>query len=50
MDKEHLNIHDPHNQHVWADEDKAPSPVKFVALAIGGAIAAYVFVILIFSQ
>ena len=34
MDKEHLNIHDPHNQHTWAD-DQLPwwvAPLKAVGV------------------
>ena len=49
MDKEHLNIHDPHHQYVWAD-DPPPRGWRLVVLAIGGPIAAWAFAVLVLSQ
>ncbi len=49
MDKEHLNIHDPHHQYVWAD-DPPPRGWRLVVLAIGIPIAAWVFTLLVLSQ
>ena len=49
MDKEHLNIHDPPHQYVWAD-DPPPRGGRLVALAIGIPIAAWVFTLLVLSQ
>tara|TARA_R100001198_G_scaffold79729_1_gene52106 strand:- start:23 stop:172 length:150 start_codon:yes stop_codon:yes gene_type:complete len=49
MDKEHLNIHDPHNQYVWAD-DPPPRGWRLVVLAISVPIAAWVFTVLVLSQ
>lgn len=51
MDKEHLNIHDPHNQYTWAD-DRLPwwvTPLKVVkgagvvCIVLGVMIFIYVF-------
>ena len=50
MDKEHLNIHDPHHQYVWADDDPPPRGWRLVVLAIGIPIAAWVFAVLVLSQ
>ena len=49
MDKEHLNIHDPHNQYVWAD-DPPPRGWRLFVLAIGMPIAAWAFAVLVLSQ
>ena len=49
MDKEHLNIHDPHNQYVWAD-DPPPRGWRLVVLAIGAPVAVWAFAVLVLSQ
>lgn len=51
MDKEHLNIHDPHNQYTWAD-DRLPwwvTPLKIVkGIAKGAGVVCVILGVIIF--